>query len=130
MAGHSDWRLPNAKELQSIVDYTRAPAVTQSPAISPLFQVTQLGDGEYPFFWTSTTHLDGPPDLRGRAAVYVAFGRATGWSLKYAPIHSGRAASDAESAPVTSAPLFRQRSDLGKPAAAPVSVAASAPDRR
>jgi hypothetical protein len=79
LAGHSDWRLPNAKELQSIVDYTRAPAITQSPAISPLFQVTKLGDGDYPFFWTSTTHLDGPPDRRGSAAVYIAFGRATGW---------------------------------------------------
>ncbi|MCY3024485.1 MAG: DUF1566 domain-containing protein [Planctomycetota bacterium] len=79
LAGHSDWRLPNAKELQSIVDYTRAPAVTQSPAISPLFQVTKLSDGDYPFFWTSTTHLDGPPDRRGGAAIYIAFGRATGW---------------------------------------------------
>ena len=77
--GHSDWRLPNAKELQSIVDYTRAPAVTQSPAISPLFHVTALSDGEYPFFWTSTTHLDGPPDRQGRAAIYIAFGRAMGW---------------------------------------------------
>ncbi len=26
LAGHTDWRLPNAKELQSIVDYTRIPA--------------------------------------------------------------------------------------------------------
>jgi hypothetical protein len=77
--GHNDWRLPNAKELQSIVDYTRAPAATQSPAISPLFQVTKLGDGDYPFFWTSTTHVGGPPDRRGGAAVYIAFGRATGW---------------------------------------------------
>jgi hypothetical protein len=77
--GHNDWRLPNAKELQSIVDYTRAPAATQSPAISPLFQVTTLGDGDYPFFWTSTTHVGGPPDRRGGAAVYIAFGRATGW---------------------------------------------------
>ncbi len=77
--GHNDWRLPNAKELQSIVDYTRAPAVTHSAAISPLFQVTKLGDGEFPFFWTSTTHVGGPLDRQGGAAVYVAFGRATGW---------------------------------------------------
>jgi hypothetical protein len=77
--GHSDWRLPNAKELQSIVDYTRAPAVTQSPAIDPVFQTTRLSDGEYPFFWSSTTHLDGPSDRCGLAAVYVAFGRALGW---------------------------------------------------
>jgi hypothetical protein len=79
LAGHSDWRLPNAQELQSIVDYTRAPSVTQSPAISPLFQVGKLSDGDYPFFWTNTTHLDGPPALRGSAAIYISFGRATGW---------------------------------------------------
>jgi len=85
LAGHTGWRLPNAKELQSIVDYTRAPSVTQSAAISPLFQVTQLSGGDYPFFWTGTTHLDGPPDRRGTAAVYIAFGRATGWM----PAHGG-----------------------------------------
>jgi hypothetical protein len=79
LAGHSDWRLPNAKELQSIVDYARAPAVTDSPAIDPVFQTTRLSDGEYPFFWTGTTHLDGPPDRAGTAAIYVAFGRALGW---------------------------------------------------
>ncbi len=72
-AGHADWRLPNAKELQSIVDYTRI------PAIDPVFQISRLDDGEYPFFWSSTTHLDGPPDRRGAAAVYVCFGRALGW---------------------------------------------------
>ncbi len=76
---HSDWRLPNAKELQSIVDYTRAPAVTHSPAIAPIFQTTRLRNGEYPYFWSSTTHLDGPSDRQGTAAVYVAFGRALGW---------------------------------------------------
>jgi hypothetical protein len=77
--GHDDWRLPHAKELQSIVDYRRAPAVTHSPAIDPVFKTTSLGSGEYPFFWSSTTHLDGPSDRLGLAAVYVAFGRATGW---------------------------------------------------
>jgi len=73
LANHADWRLPNAKELQSIVDYSR------SPAIDAVFQITKLADGEYPFFWTSTTHLDGPPDRMGNAAVYICFGRALGW---------------------------------------------------
>ncbi|MCX7824901.1 MAG: DUF1566 domain-containing protein [Verrucomicrobiae bacterium] len=77
--GYSDWRLPNAKELQSIADYTRAPAVTRSPAIDPVFQTTTLGDGDYPFFWSGTTHLDGPREHQGRDAVYVCFGRGLGW---------------------------------------------------
>lgn len=77
--GHHDWRLPNAKELQSIVDYTRAPDVTHSPAIAPIFQTTPISADEYPCFWTSTTHLEGPPDRQRTAAVYIAFGRALGW---------------------------------------------------
>jgi hypothetical protein len=82
--GHNDWRLPNAKELQSIVDYTRAPrafnTAQQGPALAPIFQTSRLSDGEYPFFWTSTTHLAGP--MNGRRvsqAVYVTFGRALGY---------------------------------------------------
>ncbi len=73
LAGHGDWRLPNAKELQSIVDYARI------PASAPVFQLTKLDDGDHPFFWTSTTHLDGPLNRAGVAAIYVCFGRATGW---------------------------------------------------
>ena len=67
------WRLPNAKELQSIVDYTRV------SAIAPIFQASKLPDGETPFYWSSTTHVGGPPDRQGGAAVYIAFGRALGW---------------------------------------------------
>jgi hypothetical protein len=82
-AGHTDWRLPNAKELQSIVDYTWAPQAAdparRGPAIDPVFNISRLKDGEYPCFWTSTTHLDGPRDREGSAAVYIAFGRALGW---------------------------------------------------
>lgn len=80
IAGHRDWRLPNAKELQSIVDYSRSPDSTGSPAIDPVFETTAItneaGRKDYPFFWTSTTHLDG--SRPGSMAVYVAFGRAIG----------------------------------------------------
>ena len=77
---YSDWRLPNAKEIQSIVDYSRSPQTTSSAAINPLFEVTQIkdegGKTNYPFYWSSTTHkhISG-----GHAAVYVCFGEALGF---------------------------------------------------
>jgi len=81
LASYSDWRLPNAKELQSIVDYTRCPDITNSPAIEPVFITTEITDpggnsGQYPYFWTSTSHLDGNNPYSG--AVYIAFGEAQG----------------------------------------------------
>jgi hypothetical protein len=87
--GHNDWRLPNAKELQSIVDYTRAPAAVnpaqRGPAIdTSVFRISSItnerGDADSPWFWAGTTFLDGPV-LQYTAAVYVCFGRATGWMM-------------------------------------------------
>jgi len=78
--GHRDWRLPNAKELHSIVDYSRSPSATNSAAIYQLFDVPTItnesGDTDYPFYWTSTTHWDGP---NAGKAVYVCFGEALGY---------------------------------------------------
>jgi hypothetical protein len=75
--GFADWHLPTAKQLHSIVDYTRI------PAIDPIF--AKVEDSAY--FWTSTTHLEGAPPAfdrnrpfsrQGELAVYFAFGPALG----------------------------------------------------
>lgn len=80
--GHSDWRLPDAKELQGLVDYTRSPDATGSAAIDPVFEVTAIVDEagltDYPMFWTATTHASTSP-TPGGYAVYIAFGRAMGY---------------------------------------------------
>lgn len=79
-AGHSDWRLPNAKELHSILDYTRSPQTTNSPAIDSLFSSTSFntpnGSPNYGYYWTSSPLQDGPTPYTD--AVYICFGEAQG----------------------------------------------------
>jgi len=81
LGGASDWRLPDARELQSLVDYSRSPDATGSAAIDPLFESTPIVDEEggldFPYYWSSTTHDDGP--VEGEWAIYVAFGEAVGY---------------------------------------------------
>lgn len=79
--GYEDWILPDAKALQSIVDYTRSPDTTDSAAISALFSTTsftnEAGEKDWGSYWSSTTHIKSSGS--GDSAVYVAFGRALGY---------------------------------------------------
>jgi hypothetical protein len=80
--GYSNWRLPNVKELQSIVDYDRSPDTIGSAAIDPLFNATivpnEEGEADYDFYWSGTTHANWTSDS-GSAGAYVSFGRGLGY---------------------------------------------------
>jgi hypothetical protein len=80
--GHDDWRLPNIKELQGIVNYTRSPDTTDSPAIDPVFESTPITNDadqdDFGWVWSSTTHSNWT-DEPGSAGAYISFGRAMGY---------------------------------------------------
>lgn len=75
-AGHDDWRLPDAKQLHSILDYDRCPDVTFSPAIDPLFECTPFvnmaGLQDWSDYWTST------PFCERNESIDMSFGRGMG----------------------------------------------------
>jgi hypothetical protein len=58
-AGHQDWRMPNVKELFSIVDFDRG-GDGSNPAIDPtFFPNTTINDA----YWTSTLYAAFPDDV-------------------------------------------------------------------
>jgi hypothetical protein len=110
-AGHADWRLPDAKELQGIVDYSRSPDTTSSAAIDPVFRCTAItaedGSPNYGWYWTSTTHMDGPQ--AAVQACYVCFGEALGYmSGQWLDVHgAGCQRSDPKSGDPSAYPFGR-----------------------
>ncbi|NDY57732.1 DUF1566 domain-containing protein [Desulfovibrio sulfodismutans] len=65
--GETDWRLPNKRELESLVDDE-----LQSPSINPAFTVT--GSTGW-FYWTSTSNSGAPTDAWRMDFVYGYSGR-------------------------------------------------------
>jgi hypothetical protein len=107
--GHNDWRLPNAKELHSLIDYTRSPATTASAAIFTNFNCTAITNEasqlDFPWYWTGTTLLDGPTTSSG---VYICFGRAMAYNgSSWVDAHgAGAQRSDTKSGTLSGNPKY------------------------
>jgi Protein of unknown function (DUF1566) len=77
-AGHNDWRIPNVKELQSIVDYG-----TDSPAVAAAFNtscsasctVTTCSCTQSEFYWSATTDV--------RPELPITPGTACAWGVLF-----------------------------------------------
>lgn len=107
--GHNDWRLPSAKELHSLLDYSNSPQSNNKPAINSIFEISKIKDegnsDNYPFFWTSTTLVG---QRGGQQAIYICFGEALGFMKE-------RGSSEAKLMDVHGAGAQRSDPKIGDP---------------
>ncbi len=80
LSEYDNWRLPNVRELQSIVDYGRF-----GPAIDPVFTATQIA-----FYWSSSSG-PGSPHLDTDEAWHVFFGIGSVYGTSKSALHYVRA---------------------------------------